>query len=396
MPIKLNVSGTLEGPIRETHGTYWFEVSAKASKSAPKGLPAPSDALVTVICNGKQLSPCRALIEQGDKILVQGELALDVPASSVGGDLAVVAYQLSTVTLEEQKKAAPPAESEPGVQLPDLKHGEPVLFPLAAIIVPPELLSSRLNPEKLTAARQELAAGVMPGPIEVAMLHGSPVLQDGYRKWVVLTEAGHNQHPVMLTDKVKWNMNAEQVASALAARPKAAPPPDGVPKAVAPERVNPAPKTPLPPAPPKGAFTCAKCPQKVAPKLAVLSEGKWCCPDCGSGKVNPVTRRDVRFLDRGFPASAGAVREFCKLTGLTYADPDHAALHVRLGVLLGMLMRYNQDGESRGYLNQGLVFSVRQGQVDSVAATPQYGNVFKSLREMLEVARKIDEKDLGR
>lgn len=116
MPIKVTVTGTLEGEIRQVGAMYVFEVACQGFRTAPKNLPLPGDGTATVLANEKQMRPCRALIEQGDKVIVQGELCLDVPARHVRGDIAVVAYSLSTVALEAQKKAAssPPERAEIG------------------------------------------------------------------------------------------------------------------------------------------------------------------------------------------------------------------------------------------------------------------------------------------
>lgn len=401
MPVKVTATGKLVGPIRQIDGICWFEIEAEASKSAPKGLPVPSDATVTLICNEKQLRPCRERIEQGDRAIAQGELALDVPASKVGGDVAVVVYQLTTVGLEQEKKPQaegadrPSGESGDTERLPDLRLGEATPFPLSAIIIPQTFLQTGLNPAKLEAARQELAARKDPGPLEVAMLHGHPVLQDGYRRYVVLMEAQRPMHPVTLTENVRFPMTEKEVVAAVAKR-QGASAPDVRPDPTTLSKKSPVPQAPAAPKAPVASFTCGKCPQKVHHKLAVISDGVWCCPDCAAGVTNPVTNLAVRVWDRGFPATDPAVREFVKLTGCSYSDPAHGPLHVRLSVILGMLFRHNQEGDRRAYVNQGLLFHVKRGEIYSVTAAPAFANKYRTLKEMVEICMDIDARDQER
>lgn len=389
MPVKITATGLLdvEAGIRQYGDVYVFEVLATASKSAPKGLPVPTDETVSVICNAKQLRAVRELLEGGDKIIAMGEVCGDFPARQAFGTLAMVAFSLTTTSLEAAKKgdqaAAGREASQPTTKTPEPAPKEtapvegmaatgqsgaadpgPRWVRLADIVVPPALLNAKMNPAKTEQVRKEIQSGIMPPSLLVAQIGGQLVLQDGYRRLLLLREFGHDAYTVELSDRVLFGPDTREL-------------PQAKPAGAATAQFN-----------PNEHVSCARCQQSMLAQAARRRRSQILCPDCDSGQVNPVTDRRLPILERGFPPTPEAVGQLVEMTGVPAED---GALQTRLIVVLGCMV-YLGKGERRFAYN-GVLAKVRDGRIVQVGATSRMRQPFPSLATWLETARAIEQRE---
>jgi hypothetical protein len=396
MPVKVTVTGVLdqEGGIRQHGDVFVFEVAATASKSAPNGLPTPTDEVVSVVCNAKQLKAVRELIESGDKVVAMGEVCGDIPAKQAFGTLAMVAYSLSTASVEAAKKgdqagektaqklaaqapaaAAQPVEPEKAVWQPVLTANTgPKRVRIADIVVPPALAQARMNPAKTAVVRADIAEGRLPPALVVAEISGQMVLQDGYRRLVLLQEAGHVEYDVRFTDRPAFGPDTTELP-----RPAADPVGQKPSNASAPAGVT-------APFNPNEHVNCARCHQAMLARVSRRRRGEILCPDCDAGQTNPVTHKQVPVIERGFEPTAEAVEQFVTATGVPAED---GALQTRLLVVLGCMIYLGMGERRYGY--NGVVATVREGHIVQVKTTPKMRQPFPTLATWLEKARAIQE-----
>lgn len=228
MGVKITLTGTRTGKIRKTAQYYAFEMEQGGSKSAPKGLPLPSQQIrFTVFVSLK--AGKKAGLEQAPadtKWLIQGELALDVPVSECPGEMGVVAFQIGDIP----KKSDLEAESESSVESTEtqklvleqknvaqsevaatasvkrrevhVKEAVTAVIPLLSIKVPGVFLNTQLNPFKTAAVREYATLhNKLDKPITVREEEGEYWLVDGYRRYVVASEMGFEQVPVRIKAK---------------------------------------------------------------------------------------------------------------------------------------------------------------------------------------------------
>lgn len=223
MSAKITLTGIRSGKIRKNAQYYAFEMEQGGSKSAPKGLPMPSQKIrFTVFVSlkaGKKAGLDRAPADT--KWLIQGELVLEVPVSECPGEIGIIAFQISEIP----KKSDLEAESQTSTQAVKLvlaqqnatqaevaatatKHNmeyteEPAtMIPLLHIKVPGTYLNTNLNPIKTAAVREYVAVHKeLDKPITVKKNEDEYWLVDGYRRYVVASEMGLEQVPVRVTAK---------------------------------------------------------------------------------------------------------------------------------------------------------------------------------------------------
>jgi hypothetical protein len=106
MPQKITVTGIpitslrpVKLPKQGTAKVYSFDMQESGSSNAPKGLPTASDILFTIFTNDKQLR--KAGIDanniSANKLLVQGEIVIDLNTSVCPGEFGVTAFQLQVI-----------------------------------------------------------------------------------------------------------------------------------------------------------------------------------------------------------------------------------------------------------------------------------------------------------
>lgn len=223
---------------------YSFDLEEKGSPNSPKGLPQSSTILFTVFANSKQLSKANITSAniKSSKLLIQGELSLDVNKNDCPGELGVVATQIQIIVpKEEQKDVAPETKIEPEPvkdieppkevpkedikkEIPEKKpevkatqkvketNNKPVvktvefiakkqpphdeLVPLDTIKIPQEFLMYNVNPKKLQQTRDHIKyAGFLDSAIKVDK--ETMTLVDGYRRYVVAKELNIELVPVV-------------------------------------------------------------------------------------------------------------------------------------------------------------------------------------------------------
>lgn len=113
MPQKVTLTGIPATPLRiiksmmgRDHNApkvYSFDMQESGSSAAAKYLPKSSSILFTVFINEKQLR--KAGLEegnfQGNKIMVQGDLVIDLEMSVCPGELGVTANQIQVIQPKE-------------------------------------------------------------------------------------------------------------------------------------------------------------------------------------------------------------------------------------------------------------------------------------------------------
>lgn len=126
MPQKITLTGTPTTPLKiiksmmgKDHNSpkvYSFDMEESGSPAAPKYLPKGSKILFTVFINEKQLrkSGLEEANFQDNKIMVQGEIVVDLEMSVCPGELGVTANQLQIIPSrdkqEENNDSHKPAE----------------------------------------------------------------------------------------------------------------------------------------------------------------------------------------------------------------------------------------------------------------------------------------------
>lgn len=115
MPQKITLTGTpatglrivkeLMGKDHNAPKVYSFDMQESGSPAAPKYLPKGSSILFTVFMNEKQLKKA-GLDEKtfkDNKLLVQGEIVIDLEMSLCPGELGVAANQIQIIPPREQQ-----------------------------------------------------------------------------------------------------------------------------------------------------------------------------------------------------------------------------------------------------------------------------------------------------
>lgn len=109
MPQKITITGTPKTPLRIVKSmmskeknapkVYSFDMKESGTTVTPKYLPNGSTILFTVFINEKQLRNSGLDEEtfKENKIMVQGELVLDLSMSLCPGEMGVAAHQLQVI-----------------------------------------------------------------------------------------------------------------------------------------------------------------------------------------------------------------------------------------------------------------------------------------------------------
>lgn len=211
MPHKMTLTGKPVSPLQAKGAYYTFDMEEKGSPAAPKGLPASSVITYTVFINQKQLKKAGITEEniQDHKVMVQGELTLDVPVEDCPGEIGVVCFQLSVIpekqkesVQKEIKQAAKEEEKEPVTEdeQPKAPEGTEDFVALDQINVPEEFLQYQPNPHKTQLVIDHVKqSGLLDEPVTINQKTG--MLTDGYRRYIVAEKLGMKQVPVRYEKK---------------------------------------------------------------------------------------------------------------------------------------------------------------------------------------------------
>lgn len=158
--------------VSSPNGVKWhcLEITTGGSPNAPKGLPTPSsDIDITILLNDKQLNKLNdeSKLSQvklvGSKLLIQGELILDLSYEVLNGDIGVICFQAENLDAKKNMQAQNTAEtiqpeqepaSEPSA--PTNPKEQPFKNPmeLESILIPELYKQSTPREEKIIAAIQ--------------------------------------------------------------------------------------------------------------------------------------------------------------------------------------------------------------------------------------------------
>ena len=154
MAAKVVASGSLVAPPRVWEQSLVFELRCTTKATAPKGLPSPSDATLSVFCSPKAWRKVQDNALAGHTLHVEGELCLSVPRNTVQGNLPMVALAIATfppkdasqtespITQEVAPPSTPPQPATPTA--PVTPAPKPTTVP-PAVAAPPVASSSQSN-----------------------------------------------------------------------------------------------------------------------------------------------------------------------------------------------------------------------------------------------------------
>ncbi len=193
---------TLTGPVangwRQTPQYFVADLETGGSSTAPAGLPLPSKSITyTVFVSLKAARKAHLDTAAKDqKWVIQGELCLDLPLDQCGGEIGVVAYQITEMAGKSPAPEAPSSASPVPPTPPDVADCPKVR--LSELRIPEIFLGSRLNRAKTQAVRDFVATHQsIDKPITVCRDdEGTLWLVDGYRRYVVASEAGLSEVPI--------------------------------------------------------------------------------------------------------------------------------------------------------------------------------------------------------
>lgn len=220
MGAKITLVGTMDSTLRKTDKYFAFEMDLGGSPTAPKGLPLPSRSVqYTAFVSHKAGRKINLeSLSKTEKIVIQGEIALDIPIEQCPGEIGVIAFQVSIVpsmdetkdtkndeaaALEETKKAmyetAASVETIAPVEVAPETENKNVIVPISDIHVPEEYLQTTLHPLKTEALRQLVREhGELDKPIAVKIQDNQYWLTDGYRRYVIASEEGFKEVPIQI------------------------------------------------------------------------------------------------------------------------------------------------------------------------------------------------------
>lgn len=238
MSIKITVVGIVQevrcipSPANENVNLYCLEFEENGSKSSPKSLPMASDIAVTVMMNEKQYNKLQNSLKNagfevlvGTKIVVQGEITIDMPMDVVSGDMGVITYQAEPVVPKKDNPKEKPKDEKqaqqktksPKVPKPDppnpkdkkaIQQPRPVkrvwinneakqhadnteAIPLTQISIPQEFAEKPPHPEKVEYCMQIYKQNnAFDKPVILKKISEGWLLTDGYARYVAAENLG--------------------------------------------------------------------------------------------------------------------------------------------------------------------------------------------------------------
>ncbi|MGF7033408.1 hypothetical protein J2T17_004356 [Paenibacillus mucilaginosus] len=214
MGIKITVTGiikehrALKSPDQK-HDWHCIEIETSGSKSAPKGLPLPSqDVQVTVLANDKQMKKLMSSSNvEGDspvglRCLVAGELTLDLSYDVLAGDIGIIAFSIERMEEKAAKKESQAEEKAPELLVEaattheSIEAKEPAKdnkIPINLIDIPESFARTRPREEKIESAIDFFNKnGFFDKPVcvEPGAVEGRWQLTDGYIRYVAAKRLG--------------------------------------------------------------------------------------------------------------------------------------------------------------------------------------------------------------
>lgn len=181
---------------------FTFDMEESGSPAPAKSLPKASKVVFTVFVNDRQLK--KAGIDENNimeqKLLVQGDIVLDVNINDCPGEIGVTTMLLQII----QPKGAAPETAETGEQNKkeskqnnlEQPLGEVVEIPLSDIVIPEALAKTVPNEKKLRVVRAHVEAnGKLDMPIIINKKNNN--LIETYARYIVAKESNFDTVPVI-------------------------------------------------------------------------------------------------------------------------------------------------------------------------------------------------------
>lgn len=198
MPAKINLTG-FPTDVQVLPDYYRLSMEEGGTLYPPKGLPSASQPISYTVLVSRKLGSQLGLPDTSQRLLIQGELTLDLPLNECPGEIGVIAFQGQVIPERKpEPKAAPP--TPPAFKersWPDLSQHPQIA--VTDIKIPAAFLVRKPNKAKTEALKSAVATqGQLDEPIVVRpTLDGSGyVLFDGYRRYLVARELGWTTVPV--------------------------------------------------------------------------------------------------------------------------------------------------------------------------------------------------------
>lgn len=198
MPAKISLTG-LPKDVQVLPDYYRLSMEEGGTLYPPKGLPSASPSITYTVLVSHKLGVQLGLPDASRRLLIQGELTLDLPLNECPGEIGVIAFQGQIIP---EKQPAPKA----ALSTPVTPHERPwpdlspyPLIALSQVKVPDKFLLRKPSRAKTQALQEAVAAhGQLDEPIVVrpAFDGSGYVLYDGYRRYVVARQLGWTTIPV--------------------------------------------------------------------------------------------------------------------------------------------------------------------------------------------------------
>lgn len=203
---KITVTGTPVSPLRSHQSFFSFDMEEGGSPSSPKGLPSSSTVTFTVYLNQKQLNKAGLTKDnlQTQRIMVQGELTLDMPIEECPGEMGVIGFQVSLIPDKTKKAESEELKTTQQVAAKPKKKpkGTKDFIALEKIIVPEAFLKTSPNREKTQRVLDYVKKhGTLDEPLRVDQ--ESYELLDGYRRYLVAQTLNMDLVPVAYESVLK-------------------------------------------------------------------------------------------------------------------------------------------------------------------------------------------------
>ncbi len=203
MPAKISLTGVPKD-VQVLPDYYRLSMEEGGTLYPPKGLPSASQPITYTVLISRKLGSQLGLPDTSQRLLIQGELTLDLPLDECPGEIGVIAFQGQVIPERKtEPKAVSPAPATPKERhWPDLSRYPHVA--LSQIKVPAAFLSRKPNKAKTEALKAAVQSqGQLDEPIVVrpTIDDSGYVLYDGYRRYLIARQLGWTTVPVDVRPK---------------------------------------------------------------------------------------------------------------------------------------------------------------------------------------------------
>lgn len=198
MPAKIILTGVPKD-VQVLPDYYRLSMEEGGTLHPPKGLPSASQSITYTVLVSRKLGLQLGLPDESQRLLIQGELTLDLPLDECPGEIGVIAFQGQVIPERKpEPKAAAPIPSAPKERpWPDLSQYPQIA--VTEIKVSAAFLARKPNKAKTEALRADIEThGQLDEPIVVrpALDSAGYVLHDGYRRYIIARQLGWTTVPV--------------------------------------------------------------------------------------------------------------------------------------------------------------------------------------------------------